>query len=61
MRGPQIVELRSRFKSLAIPCVSVASGGVAGDAGLRGLGERRHRHQEQGEEEEVEVDGLDGL
>ena len=57
MQGPQIVELGNRFKSLAIPGVSVTSGGVAGDAGLGGLGDGRHRHQEQ-QQEEVEVDGL---
>ena len=47
MRGPQIVELGNRFKSLAIPGVSVTSGGVAGDAGLGGLREGRHHHQHQ--------------
>ena len=55
------MELKSRFESLAIPCVSVASVGVGGDAGLGGLGEGRHHHQQQEEEEVVQVDGLDGL
>ena len=51
------MELGSRFKSLAIPGVSVTSVGVAGDAGLGGLGDGRHRHQEQ-QQEQGEVDGL---
>ena len=55
------MELRSRLKKLAIPCVSVASVGVDGDAGLGGLRQGSQRHQQQEHEVQVEVDGLDGL